>query len=103
MFAPLAACLGFGLRQNDAKSQNGGQPDLLLRASLAFQAVKFPSARRASAAIPGSDHGVTQLACRGEATILHRDNDSLFGIEGRANLPSVRIAQPRARRAARDE
>ena len=46
---------------------------------------------------------MTQLACRGEAAILHRDNDSLFGIEGGANLPSVRIAQPRARRAARDE
>ena len=43
---------------------------------------------------------MAQLACRGEATILDRDNDSLFGIEGRANLPSVRIAEPRARRAA---
>ena len=46
---------------------------------------------------------MTKLARRGKAAIFDGDDYRLFGVERGADLPSVRMAQPGASRAARDE
>jgi acetoin utilization deacetylase AcuC-like enzyme len=46
---------------------------------------------------------VTQLACRGEAAILGRDDHRLSGIERGAYLACITVAQPGARPTTGDE